>query len=53
MEGHLRFLSHTEKSNDLFNKTIEKHDTIAKAFSTFNSGIVINVGRFIISHSTH
>ena len=38
MEGHLRFsYSHTEKPNDLFNKKREKHDTIPKAFSTFQS----------------
>ena len=52
--GHLRFLRHPEKSNDLFNKTREKHDTIPKAFSTFQSIvvlIVINVVRFVILHT--
>ena len=52
MEGHLRFLSHTEKSNDLFNKTIEKHDTIPKAFSTFQSIVVLLLTLLDLSYHT-
>lgn len=52
MEGHLRFLSHTEKSNDLFNKTIEKHDTIPKAFPTFQSIVVLLLTLLDLSYHT-
>lgn len=46
MEGHLRFLSHTE------NKTIEKHDTIPKAFSTFQSIVVLLLTLLDLSYHT-
>lgn len=51
--GHLRFLRHTEKSNDLFNKTREKHDTIHKAFSTFQSIVVLLLTLLDLSYYTH